>query len=158
MNYREILRTFKNVLTSWSRSSCLTWSFLPFNCFLSRHEMQHFVNNLEGYLSNQILNVTWSEFQEGLLNVCEPKACFRFFRGRTTFFQVEIDLSSSDTYLQIWLPCWGTVHGWTSYICSGTLESFYLPWGSGSEAPSSGVHEYKIQGTRNNMLNSFSFS
>ena len=34
-----------------------------------RHEMQHFVHNLEGYLSNQILNVTWSEFQEGLLNV-----------------------------------------------------------------------------------------
>ena len=30
--------------------------------------MQHFVHNLEGYLSNQILNVTWSEFQEGLLN------------------------------------------------------------------------------------------
>ncbi|PFX29663.1 Gamma-tubulin complex component 6 [Stylophora pistillata] len=36
---------------------------------LFRHEMQHFVHNLEGYLSNQILNVTWSEFQEGLLNV-----------------------------------------------------------------------------------------
>ena len=31
--------------------------------------MQHFVHNLEGYLSNQILNVTWSEFQEGLFNV-----------------------------------------------------------------------------------------
>ncbi|XP_015749218.1 PREDICTED: gamma-tubulin complex component 6-like [Acropora digitifera] len=36
---------------------------------LFRHEMQHFVHNLEGYLSNQILNVTWSEFQEGLTNV-----------------------------------------------------------------------------------------
>lgn len=36
---------------------------------LFRHEMQHFVHNLESYLSNQILNVTWSEFQEGLLNV-----------------------------------------------------------------------------------------
>ncbi|XP_068759529.1 gamma-tubulin complex component 6-like isoform X2 [Montipora capricornis] len=36
---------------------------------LFRHEMQHFVHNLEGYLSNQILNVTWSEFQEGLVNV-----------------------------------------------------------------------------------------
>ena len=42
-------------------------------CFLFRHEMQHFVHNLEGYLSNQILNVTWSEFQEELLNVCEHK-------------------------------------------------------------------------------------
>ena len=31
--------------------------------------MQHFVHKLEGYLSNQIVNVTWSEFQEGLLNV-----------------------------------------------------------------------------------------
>ena len=31
--------------------------------------MQHFRHNFEGYLSNQILNVPWSEFQEGLLNV-----------------------------------------------------------------------------------------
>ena len=34
-----------------------------------RHEMQYFVHKLEGYLSNQIVNVTWPEFQEGLLNV-----------------------------------------------------------------------------------------
>ena len=31
--------------------------------------MQHFRHNFEGYLSNQILNVPWSEFQEGVLNV-----------------------------------------------------------------------------------------
>ena len=40
--------------------------------------MQHFVHNLEGYLSNQILNVTWSEFQEGLVNV----SLFFFELGR----------------------------------------------------------------------------
>ena len=45
---------------------------------LFRHEMQHFVHNLEGYLSNQILNVTWSEFQEGLLNVGELRTRFEF--------------------------------------------------------------------------------
>ena len=47
---------------------CLS-SFHSVYC-LFRHEMQHFVHNLEGYLSNQILNVSWSEFQERLLNVC----------------------------------------------------------------------------------------
>ena len=56
-----------------SRSTCLFvlvyFTLLLACCHLFRHEMQHFVHNLEGYLSNQILNVTWSEFQEGLLNV-----------------------------------------------------------------------------------------
>ena len=40
--------------------------------------MHHFVRNLEEYLSNQILNVTWSEFQEGLLNVSELKTRLNF--------------------------------------------------------------------------------
>ncbi|EDO39038.1 predicted protein [Nematostella vectensis] len=35
---------------------------------LYRHEMQHFVQNIEGYLSNQILTVTWVEFQHELAN------------------------------------------------------------------------------------------
>ena len=32
----------------------------------SRHEMLHFVSSCEGYLANQILNVTWAEFQQKL--------------------------------------------------------------------------------------------
>ncbi|XP_065674237.1 gamma-tubulin complex component 6 isoform X2 [Hydra vulgaris] len=33
---------------------------------LFRHEMQHFVNNLERYIVNQILHVSWREFQQDL--------------------------------------------------------------------------------------------
>ena len=36
-------------------------------CYLCcRHELQHFVDNIQGYLSNQILNVSWAEFQHEL--------------------------------------------------------------------------------------------
>lgn len=36
-------------------------------CFLqNRHEMQHFVNNLERYTVNQIIHVSWEEFQQDL--------------------------------------------------------------------------------------------
>ena len=70
--------TFSMLVLGIQRSADLVYCF--FRIFLQcchhvfvvsffRHEMQHFVHNLEGYLSNQILNVTWSEFQEGLLNV-----------------------------------------------------------------------------------------
>ena len=55
----------------------LSWYNQVTNSLL-RHEMHHFVRNLEGYLSNQILNVTWSEFQEGLLNVSELKTRLNF--------------------------------------------------------------------------------
>ncbi|XP_066912820.1 gamma-tubulin complex component 6-like isoform X2 [Clytia hemisphaerica] len=33
---------------------------------LFRHEMQHFVNNLERYMVNQIIHVSWEEFQQDL--------------------------------------------------------------------------------------------
>lgn len=36
---------------------------------LFRHEMQHFVNNLERYTVNQIIHVSWQEFQESLSKV-----------------------------------------------------------------------------------------
>ncbi|XP_065066356.1 gamma-tubulin complex component 6-like isoform X2 [Rhopilema esculentum] len=35
---------------------------------LSRHEMQHFVNNVERYLVNQIIHISWQEFQDDLKN------------------------------------------------------------------------------------------
>ena len=59
---------YNSFLTLPNNMDCLS-SFHSVYC-LFRHEMQHFVHNLEGYLSNQILNVSWSEFQERLLNVC----------------------------------------------------------------------------------------
>ena len=34
--------------------------------FIFRHEMQHFVNNLERYVVNQIIHVSWQEFQQAL--------------------------------------------------------------------------------------------
>ncbi|XP_075713310.1 gamma-tubulin complex component 6 [Rhinoderma darwinii] len=36
---------------------------------LYRHEMQHFVKVIQGYISNQILHVTWSEFKSKLHTV-----------------------------------------------------------------------------------------
>ena len=35
-----------------------------------RHEMQHFVQSVEGYLSNQVIQVSWKEFQVDLAEVC----------------------------------------------------------------------------------------
>ena len=31
-----------------------------------RHEMEHFVHFMQGYLSNQIIHVTWLEFKQSL--------------------------------------------------------------------------------------------
>ena len=36
---------------------------------LYRHEMQHFVRMIQEYASNQVINVTWHEFQQNLANV-----------------------------------------------------------------------------------------
>ena len=49
-------------------SSCLTnISRSPLESdFIFRHEMQHFVNNLERYVVNQIIHVSWQEFQQAL--------------------------------------------------------------------------------------------
>lgn len=33
---------------------------------LFRHEMQHFVTVLQGYMAHQVLHVTWEEFQRAL--------------------------------------------------------------------------------------------
>ena len=67
-NYPRYVILLEISLILPNNMECLS-SFHSVYC-LFRHEMQHFVHNLEGYLSNQILNVSWSEFQERLLNVC----------------------------------------------------------------------------------------
>ena len=68
MNFPRYVILWEMSLILPNNMECLS-SFHSVYC-LFRHEMQHFVHNLEGYLSNQILNVSWSEFQERLLNVC----------------------------------------------------------------------------------------
>jgi len=68
MNYPRYVILLEISLILPNNMDCLS-CFHSVYC-LFRHEMQHFVHNLEGYLSNQILNVSWSEFQERLLNVC----------------------------------------------------------------------------------------
>lgn len=36
-----------------------------------RHEFQHFVNIMHGYISNQLLGLTWEEFQVDLAQHAE---------------------------------------------------------------------------------------
>ncbi|XP_049330328.1 gamma-tubulin complex component 6 isoform X1 [Astyanax mexicanus] len=38
---------------------------------LYRHEMQHFVKVIQGYIANQILQVSWSEFTQKLSSACD---------------------------------------------------------------------------------------
>ena len=44
---------------------------------LYRHEMQHFVKVIQGYLANQILQVSWSEFTTKLGSVSDLDAIHR---------------------------------------------------------------------------------
>ena len=57
-----------------------TCSFFPFDCLsldillififiYFRHEMIHFLHILQGYITNQLLNVSWEEFQKSLEKV-----------------------------------------------------------------------------------------
>lgn len=38
---------------------------------LVKHEMQHFVKVIQGYVANQILHVTWCEFRARLATVSD---------------------------------------------------------------------------------------
>ena len=44
---------------------------------LYRHEMQHFVKVIQGYIANQILQVSWSEFTAKLATAGDPDAIHR---------------------------------------------------------------------------------
>ncbi|CAH2278199.1 gamma-tubulin complex component 6 [Pelobates cultripes] len=44
---------------------------------LYRHEMQHFVKVIQGYIANQILHVTWSEFRNKLRTVSNLEEIYR---------------------------------------------------------------------------------
>lgn len=44
---------------------------------LYRHEMQHFVKVIQGYIANQILQVSWSEFTAKLASASDLDAIHR---------------------------------------------------------------------------------
>lgn len=44
---------------------------------LYRHEMQHFVKVIQGYIANQILQVSWSEFTQKLSSASDLDAIHR---------------------------------------------------------------------------------
>lgn len=44
---------------------------------LYRHEMQHFVKVIQGYIANQILQVSWSEFTAKLATASDLDAIHR---------------------------------------------------------------------------------
>ena len=37
-----------------------------------RHEFQHFVNIMHGYMANQLFNISWREFEVDLANKVSP--------------------------------------------------------------------------------------
>ncbi len=47
--------------------------YLPLIC--SRHELQHFINVMEGYLMNQIFYLSWREFEVEMSQTVSCVSC-----------------------------------------------------------------------------------
>lgn len=74
---------------------------------LYRHEMQHFVKVIQGYIANQILQVSWSEFTQKLSSADDldtihhthaeylNRAIFRFERSTTPLHNAPLHTCSS---------------------------------------------------------------
>uniref|UniRef100_A0A8C5MGH1 Gamma-tubulin complex component 6 n=1 Tax=Leptobrachium leishanense TaxID=445787 RepID=A0A8C5MGH1_9ANUR len=89
---------------------------------LYRHEMQHFVKVIQGYISNQILHVTWCEFRNRLRTVTNLEEIYRthaeylnkaLFRGLLT---------------EKAAPLMNIIHSIFSLILKFRLQLISQPW------------------------------
>lgn len=91
---------------------------------LYRHEMQHFVKVIQGYIANQILQVSWSEFITKLSSACDLDAIHRThadYLNRAIFRGLLTDKAA---------PVMNIIHSIFSLILKFRAQLIAQPWDS----------------------------
>lgn len=91
---------------------------------LYRHEMQHFVKVIQGYIANQILQVSWSEFITKLSSASDLDAIHRThadYLNRAIFRGLLTDKAA---------PVMNIIHSIFSLILKFRAQLIALPWDS----------------------------
>ncbi|XP_061139837.1 gamma-tubulin complex component 6 isoform X2 [Syngnathus typhle] len=91
---------------------------------LYRHEMQHFVKVIQGYIANQILQVSWSEFTAKMAAACDLDAIHRThadYLNRAIFRALLTDKAA---------PVMNIIHSIFSLILKFRAQLIALPWTS----------------------------
>nr|XP_015207665.1 PREDICTED: gamma-tubulin complex component 6 [Lepisosteus oculatus] len=90
---------------------------------LYRHEMQHFVKVIQGYIANQILQVSWSEFSQRLGSVSDLDAIHRRhadYLNRAIFRGLLTEKAA---------PVMNIIHSIFSLILKFRTQLIAQPWG-----------------------------
>ncbi|KAM8891820.1 gamma-tubulin complex component 6 [Spinachia spinachia] len=91
---------------------------------LYRHEMQHFVKVIQGYIANQILQVSWSEFTAKLASASDLDAIHRMhadYLNRAIFRGLLTEKAA---------PVMNIIHSIFSLILKFRAQLIAQPWGS----------------------------
>ncbi|XP_061679021.1 gamma-tubulin complex component 6 isoform X2 [Syngnathoides biaculeatus] len=91
---------------------------------LYRHEMQHFVKVIQGYIANQILQVSWSEFTAKMAAACDLDATHRMhadYLNRAIFRALLTEKAA---------PVMNIIHSIFSLILKFRAQLIALPWAS----------------------------
>uniref|UniRef100_A0A8C3AHL1 Gamma-tubulin complex component 6 n=1 Tax=Cyclopterus lumpus TaxID=8103 RepID=A0A8C3AHL1_CYCLU len=91
---------------------------------LYRHEMQHFVKVMQGYIANQILQVSWSEFTAKLASASDLDAIHRThadYLNRAIFRGLLTEKAA---------PVMNIIHSIFSLILKFRAQLIAQPWGS----------------------------
>nr|XP_049579240.1 gamma-tubulin complex component 6 isoform X7 [Syngnathus scovelli] len=91
---------------------------------LYRHEMQHFVKVIQGYIANQILQVSWSEFTAKMAAACDLDAIHRThadYLNRAIFRALLTEKAA---------PVMNIIHSIFSLILKFRAQLIALPWTS----------------------------
>ncbi|XP_061629663.1 gamma-tubulin complex component 6 isoform X1 [Phyllopteryx taeniolatus] len=91
---------------------------------LYRHEMQHFVKVIQGYIANQILQVSWSEFTAKMGAACDLDAIHRMhadYLNRAIFRALLTEKAA---------PVMNIIHSIFSLILKFRAQLIALPWAS----------------------------
>lgn len=91
---------------------------------LYRHEMQHFVKVIQGYIANQILQVSWSEFMSKLATASDLDAIHRThadYLNRAIFRGLLTEKAA---------PVMNIIHSIFSLILKFRAQLIALPWDS----------------------------
>nr|XP_040018260.1 gamma-tubulin complex component 6 isoform X1 [Gasterosteus aculeatus aculeatus] len=91
---------------------------------LYRHEMQHFVKVIQGYIANQILQVSWSEFTAKLASASDLDAIHRThadYLNRAIFRGLLTEKAA---------PVMNIIHSIFSLILKFRAQLIAQPWGS----------------------------
>ncbi|XP_061891480.1 gamma-tubulin complex component 6-like isoform X1 [Entelurus aequoreus] len=91
---------------------------------LYRHEMQHFVKVIQGYIANQILQVSWSEFTAKMATACDLDAIHRTHADylNRAIFRALLTKKAA--------PVMNIIHSIFSFILKFRAQLIAQPWSS----------------------------